>query len=740
MLKKISLIIVCLMGFYLSLVLIHPINAYYQSGNISGTVKDHLGVPIQNAEVSIYGSDIRDITDANGNYLLSGINCGSPRYIVCAVKEGYITDMAGEIDVTVGGTTMVNLILQEKNTDNSHRLQLLEVKMCYLIDHPIVTSDTLQPREDAVLDTLLYPDSVKAYMRPGEHIDPTNPVIAGIANDILMSIPDSLRTNQTEVARRVYIWVVTHIHYDLMTNYPGDLTCGNWQTVNGGWGHNFNDWCYEPQEVVQEQRAICIEFERLASALLRALNIPARPAPLKAHPVTQWWVQPPDSAGYWANMETSAGSGEYWANGDSLAKFPSRPEHKIAFWWPNADAPIQNNWESNYNLLWVEKGGSSFLERNQSGLQTAQTMISEFEQYGRFISSGTPPSPGQPNYEVYIKGSDMDISTMETGQEIIYWFPIFLTNQYNEVLQTALWTSHPEWVTNQWVETLYDSVSGKSIDLQYIRFNLNSPFELNDSLRNAGFEEGGVDPLYWTKLMIPSGSAVLNRSNVFHNGGYSAHITGNQQNTIASFRQTLPISPGDHVRLHGWIKAQSLNGNATLEIVFSGQNLTNPPPFPQVKPKISGTQGWTWMNGGATAPNGADSVTIGCTLFGQGEAWFDDIQFCVWEPDTSNTSIGGSGLLYPDKFELYQNYPNPFNPSTTIGYQLPTNANVTLTIFNLLGQEVRALINGSQPIGYHSVIWDGTDNSGQKSSSGVYFYQLNVGNDFSETKRMLLLK
>ncbi|MBU1634629.1 carboxypeptidase regulatory-like domain-containing protein [bacterium] len=629
MLKRISVVI----SFCFLSMLIHSINVYCQSGNISGTVTDNSGVPVQNAEVFVYGSDIGDISDADGHYQLSGVTCGSPRYIVCAIKEGYVTGMKGEIDVPSEGAAMVDFTLQEENADNTHRSQFFEVKMCYLIDHPIVTSDVIQPREDALLDTLLYPDSIKVYMRAGKHIDPTDPVIAGIANEILLSIPDSLRTHQTEVARRVYIWVVTHIHYDLMKNYPGDLTCGNWQTVNGGWGHNFNDWCYEPAEVVAQERAICIEFERLASALLRALYIPARPAPLKAHPVTQWWVQPPDSAGYWANMETSGGSGEYWANGDSLAKFPSRQEHEIAFWWQNADAPIQNNWNSGYNHLWQETGGSTRLERSASGLAVAQTMLAEFEQYGRFISSGPRPIPDQPDYEVYIKGSNMDLSTMETGQEITYWFPIFQTSRYNEVLQTAVWTSHPEWVIAQWVETLSDPIYGKSIDLQYISFYLQSLTEKADNLLNAGFEEGSDDPFQWAEFMVSPGSAVLDRSSISHNGGYSAHISGNQQQTIASYRQTLPITPGDHVRINGWIKTQNLNGNATLEIIFNGDGLDNPPPFPQVKPNISGTHGWTWVNGGATAPQGAERVTIGCTLFGQGEAWFDDIQLTVWNSD-----------------------------------------------------------------------------------------------------------
>ena len=93
----------------------------------------------------------------------------------------------------------------------------------------------------------------------------------------------------------------------------------------------------------------------------------------------------------------------------------------------------------------------------------------------------------------------------------------------------------------------------------------------------------------------------------------------------------------------------------------------------------------------------------------------------------------------PKRFALEPNYPNPFNPSTTIRYQLAENSKVTLKIYNLLGQEVRTLMNTHQSNGIHSVIWDGTNNFGQRVTSGVYFYRLQAG-DFVKTRKMVLVK
>jgi hypothetical protein len=86
-----------------------------------------------------------------------------------------------------------------------------------------------------------------------------------------------------------------------------------------------------------------------------------------------------------------------------------------------------------------------------------------------------------------------------------------------------------------------------------------------------------------------------------------------------------------------------------------------------------------------------------------------------------------------------ENYPNPFNPSTTIRYTLPEAANVRLTIYNVLGQEVRTLVNAAQSRGVHSVQWDGRDASGRQAATGVYIYRLEAG-QFVATRNMVFTK
>jgi flagellar hook assembly protein FlgD len=94
----------------------------------------------------------------------------------------------------------------------------------------------------------------------------------------------------------------------------------------------------------------------------------------------------------------------------------------------------------------------------------------------------------------------------------------------------------------------------------------------------------------------------------------------------------------------------------------------------------------------------------------------------------------------PDAFLLHQNYPNPFNPGTQITFALPRAGVVTLQVYDLQGREVKTLVNQRRAAGTHTVRWDGTDEAGNPVASGVYLYRLHVGNNFVQTRKMVLLK
>jgi transcriptional regulator CtsR len=113
----------------------------------------------------------------------------------------------------------------------------------------------------------------------------------------------------------------------------------------------------------------------------------------------------------------------------------------------------------------------------------------------------------------------------------------------------------------------------------------------------------------------------------------------------------------------------------------------------------------------------------------------------VYAGGVSKAANGGTNAAaaIPEEFFLAQNYPNPFNPSTTIRFGLKEAGVVHLSIYNLQGQEVRALISGQMNPGEHSVIWNGRDNRGRLLSNGMYIYKLRV-NGFEQIKKMSLVK
>ncbi len=123
--------------------------------------------------------------------------------------------------------------------------------------------------------------------------------------------------------------------------------------------------------------------------------------------------------------------------------------------------------------------------------------------------------------------------------------------------------------------------------------------------------------------------------------------------------------------------------------------------------------------------------STGCTMTG-GSAQANRPNTCF--TFTTGVGVNPIGLEIPKVYSLSQNYPNPFNPSTKINFALPKQGFVTLKIYDVLGREVRTLVNEVKSAGNFTV-----DFNASEYSSGVYFYKLE-SNGFSDIKRMMLIK
>ncbi len=244
----------------------------------------------------------------------------------------------------------------------------------------------------------------------------------------------------------------------------------------------------------------------------------------------------------------------------------------------------------------------------------------------------------------------------------------------------------------------------------------------------------------------------------------------------------LIYSDSSSYTLHSYIKTENLSGAGILTQFFESRTSTSPVGSVEIIADTASNSAWKFYTADFNLPSNADFINIrlrtDAPQSGTSYSWFDDtgiIEWTDWQnyspfleiiypndyywiqlsndnqtlsarlvyiatsfEDYIPTSSEAVELL-PQKFMLSQNYPNPFNPSTKIEFELPNPGNISLKVYNILGQEVKTLMNGLGSRGKNMVTWKGDDNSGRLVSSGIYFYRLESGGA-SITKKLMVLR
>ena len=155
----------------------------------------------------------------------------------------------------------------------------------------------------------------------------------------------------------------------------------------------------------------------------------------------------------------------------------------------------------------------------------------------------------------------------------------------------------------------------------------------------------------------------------------------------------------------------------------------------------------TGMYNGTAVSGGGDVVRFVFRVLREFEdnARFEIANGVVFDPSQLQNPAVVAGVLElqstPREFALHQNFPNPFNPDTTIKYDLAESADVTLQIYNVLGQVVRTLVaSEAQNAGRYQIRWNGMDDRGVSVSSGIYFYKISADGKFQNVRKLMLLK
>lgn len=171
---------------------------------------------------------------------------------------------------------------------------------------------------------------------------------------------------------------------------------------------------------------------------------------------------------------------------------------------------------------------------------------------------------------------------------------------------------------------------------------------------------------------------------------------------------------------------------------FTGYKVSSVSEGMTVQHRQEGNLLYVSMAGGEPISKDGTLLQVICQITDAEKMKLIDIQqFILNETVIENFEGSLSGV--PKIYALSQNYPNPFNPVTEIRYQIPNPGKISLIIYNILGQQVKSLINTSQPAGYYTIRWNGRDDAGINVASGVYFYRIRAGN-FVQTKKMMFIK
>lgn len=148
----------------------------------------------------------------------------------------------------------------------------------------------------------------------------------------------------------------------------------------------------------------------------------------------------------------------------------------------------------------------------------------------------------------------------------------------------------------------------------------------------------------------------------------------------------------------------------------------------------------TVLSSGPITLEPRDSIQVAFALIvAESELGLFDRARRAYELFNIPTDVTTDNQSLPDGYELAQNYPNPFNPTTIIEFSLPTTSDVSVDIYNLLGQKVKNLVSGTLAAGQHRLEWDGTNDRGDEAATGVYFYRLQA-DDFATSRKMMLLR
>ena len=485
------------------------------TGTVSGTVTFR-GNPVEGARVFVWGNPwdktCEAHTDRQGRYRLADIPVAFPRYVLLAKKPGYRSRPVGDVEVSEGKNTTVDFdIVPGSDPDD------LRVKFGTLGLRKFVPPFSIPDGAAIPTDAAGYPESVRPFLKADEYIQSEHPRVVAKAEDLLATLPLDDRRDTRKVAWAAYEWVSKHIdHGGVFSSHPGglrqpyrDVTSGIWQTISGDgwcWGRSFLDWCYRPQELLEVETGICVEHAWLVSALLRALNVPARASVGSL----EFWAQDTKGSGGWVHMSTTGGRTSFREDGRLGPGFGrGAPADRFSV----LSRPIlHEDWDAQNPGLWRERHPwRESYQTTPSGYAQAKADLERFATTGeapratsqqpaprvrrqqiprpprdagaqetRDLAVQRRPQRQRPADCYQVHYSDVTINLLNMGDQrtLDVRFPL-PSEPPGESLQAdnAHWTNHPECVRRTWIERISNPPVEGAERWFHMEFDLTSLFD-----------------------------------------------------------------------------------------------------------------------------------------------------------------------------------------------------------------------------------------------------------------------
>ena len=286
-----------------------------------------------------------------------------------------------------------------------------------------------------------------------------------------------------------------------------------------------------------------------------------------------------------------------------------------------------------------------------------------------------------------------------------------------------------------------DGAPEASYGIDDVTLRLVAQKDPSNYLANPGFEEGldakGIPNGWIGYAQTGAKMEVVSDPATAKSGENWVKCTSTQGGYYLLYQNSFPAAGGQTWKFSSYFKdlSPAFPGANFAALKISAKSVTGSTfQYWEIFPDSVTTE-WAEYSNTQTLPDGTAFIQAVVVIHGADGApeaayGIDDVRLII----ETETSVEGEVSEIPQKFELAQNYPNPFNPSTTISYSIAKEGNVSLKIFDVLGQEVASIVNEFQKVGNYKVSFNAT-----QLATGIYFYRIQSGS-FTNVKKMMLIK